>query len=112
MAGFFYDGENDMRNFTSFTGECPDLSFLPFPRDNVAILDCCNGLIILCLCIEASGYHYIVCNLATQKFQVLPPSTRAVDQARLGFDLTASSHFHVIEFVEEEDTECLGVELY
>jgi hypothetical protein len=30
----------------------------------------------------------------------------------LRFDLIASSHFHVIKFVEEEDVECLGVEIY
>ncbi|XP_066333494.1 uncharacterized protein [Miscanthus floridulus] len=54
MAGFFYDRENYMRNFTSFIGERPELSFLPFPWDNVDVLDCCNGL-VLCLCIEAAG---------------------------------------------------------
>ena len=104
MAGFFYDGENDMRNFTSFTGECPDLSFLLFPRDNVAILDCYNGL-ILCSCVEVAGAgsHYIICNLATKNLRLLPPSIHAVGQAQLGFDPIASSHFHVIEFVEEED---------
>ena len=100
-----------MRNFTSFTDECPDLSFLPFPRDNVAVLDCCNGL-VLCLCVEAARSRYVVCNPATKNLRVLLPSIHAVGQARLGFDPTASSHFHVIEFVEEEDTECLGVEIY
>ena len=67
MADFFYDGENDKQNLTSVTGECSDMSFLPFPRDNVAILDCCNGL-ILCSCVEVAGAgsHYIICNLATK----------------------------------------------
>jgi len=104
MASFFYDGEKGVRNFTSITGERPDLSFLPFPIDKVAVLECCNGL-VLCLCVEAAGSRYVVCNLGTKNLQVLPPSIHAVGQARLGFDPTASSHFHVIEFVEEEDAE-------
>ena len=111
VAGFFYDGEKDERNFTSVTGERPNLSFLPFPIDKVAVLDCCNGL-ILCLCVEAAGSRYVVYNLGTKNLQVLPPSIHAVGQARLGFDPTASLHFHVIEFMEEEDVECLGVEIY
>ena len=111
MAGFVYDGEDGKRNFTSVTGERPDLSFLPFPIDKVAVLDCCNGL-VLCLCVEAARSRYVVCNPATKNLRVLPPSIHAVVQARLGFDPIASSHFHVIEFVEEEDAECLGVEIY
>ena len=110
MAGFFYDGKKGERNFTSITGERLDLSFLPFPIDKVAIFDCCNGL-ILCLCIEAAGSCYVVCNPATKNLWVLPPSIHAVGHARLGFDPTASLHFHVIKFVEE-DIECLGVEIY
>jgi hypothetical protein len=102
-----------MRNFTSFTGECPNLFFLPLPRDNVATLDCCNGL-VLCSCVEAAGAgsRYVVCNLTTKNLRVLSPSICAVGQARLGFNLTTSSHFHVIEFVEHEDAKCLGVEIY
>jgi hypothetical protein len=54
MAGFFYDIENSNRNFTSVTDEFPDLSFLPFLIDNVAVSDCCNGLILwFCL----GGYY-------------------------------------------------------
>jgi len=113
VADFFYDRENGMRNFTSFTGKRPNFSFLPFPRDNVTILDCCNGL-ILCSCVEVAGAgsHYIICNLATKNLRLLPPSIHAVGQARLGFDPIASSHFHVIEFVEEDEVECLCVEIY
>jgi hypothetical protein len=110
MTGFFYDGENGKWNFTSFTGERSWLSFLSFPIDKVAVLDCCNGL-ILCWCIEVDRSRYVICNPATQKLRVLPPSIRAIAQARLGFDPTTSSHFHVIEFVEK-DAECLGVEIY
>ena len=111
MVGFFYDGEKGKRNFTSVTGERPDLSFLPFPIDRVAVLYCCNGL-VLCLCVEAAGSCYVVCNLATKNLRVLPPSIHAIGQTRLGFNPIAFSHFHVIEFVEEEDVECLGVEIY
>ena len=111
MSGFFYDGEKGERNFTSVTGERPDLSFWPYPIDKVAVLDCCNGL-ILCLCIEAAGSYYVICNPATKNLWVLSPSIHAVGHARLGFDPTASLHFYVIEFVEEEDVECLGVEIY
>ena len=110
MASFFYDGEKGERNFTSITGERPNLSFLPFTIDKVAVLDCCNGL-ILCLCIEAVGSRYVVYNPATKNMRVLPPSINVMGQVRLGFDLIASSHFHVIEFVEEEDTECRCFEL-
>ena len=43
----------------------------------------------------------------------LPPSIHSVGEARLGFDLTASSHFHVIEYIEEEEVyECKGVDIY
>ena len=64
------------------------------------------------MCVEAAGSFYVICNLATKNLRVLPPSIHAVGQARLGFDLIASSYFHVIEFVEEEDVECLGVHIY
>ena len=31
----------------------------------------------------------------------------------MGFDPTASSHFHVIEYIEEEqDDDCMGVDIY
>jgi F-box interacting protein len=111
MVGFFYGGEKSEQNFTSVTGECLDLYFLPFPIDKVAVLDCCNGL-ILCLCVEATGSCYVVCNPTTKNLRVLLPSIHAVGQARLGFDPTSSSHFHVIEFVEEGDVEYPGVEIY
>jgi hypothetical protein len=111
VVGFFYGGEKGKQNFASVTGECLYLSFLPFPIDKVAVLDCCNDL-VLCLCVEAAGSCYVVYNPATKNLRVLSPSIHAVGQVRLGFDLTSSSHFHVIEFVEEEDVECLGVEIY
>jgi hypothetical protein len=51
----------------------------------------------------------------TQKFTILLPSTHdvghAVGEARLGFNLIASSYFHVIEYVDV-DVMCAGVEIY
>ena len=102
MAIFFYDSENGNQNFTNvIRGVRPrSMEFLPFNIDNVAISDYCNGL-ILCWCLGANGYRYVVYNLMTQKFKILPPSTHdvghAVGEVRLAFDPTASSHFHVIE---------------
>ena len=42
------------------------LSFLPFTMNNIAVSDCCNGL-ILCWCLGADGYRYVICNPATQE---------------------------------------------
>ena len=50
-----------------------------------------------------------------QKFKILPPSTHdlgyAVGEARLGFDPTSSSNFHVIDYVDVNGL-CAGVEIY
>ncbi|XP_066316387.1 putative F-box protein At3g16210 [Miscanthus floridulus] len=116
MADLFYDSEDDNRNFTSvIRGVRPcSLEFLPFNIKNVAISDCCNGL-ILYWCLRVDGYRYVIYNPMTQKFKILPPSTHdvghAVSEARLAFDLTASSHFHVIEYVDVNAV-CVGVEIY
>ena len=99
MAGFFYNGEKDERNFTIVIDERPDLSFLPFTLVNVAISDIYNGL-ILCLCQGVDGlYRYVVCNPTTKKFKELLPSIHSVGEAQLGFDSIASSYFHVIEYI-------------
>ena len=110
MAGFSYDAIYGQRHFTSITSVYPSLSFLPFTMNNVAVLDCCNGL-ILCWCLGDDGYRYVVCNPTTQELKVLLPRIHSVGEARLGFDPTATSHFHVIEYMEEED-ECVGVDIY
>jgi F-box interacting protein len=78
--------------------------------NNVAILDCCNGL-ILCWCLGADGYRYVICNLATQELKVPSSRIHYVGEARLGFDPTAFSHFHVFEYMEE-DGQCVGVDIY
>ena len=48
MVGFFYDSEDDNQNFTSVVrGVRPrSLEFLFFNIENVAISDCCNGLML------------------------------------------------------------------
>ena len=51
----------------------------------------------------------------TQKFNILSPSTHdvghSIGEARFEFDPTASSHFHVIEYVDV-NAMCAGVEIY
>ena len=51
----------------------------------------------------------------TQKFNILLPCTHdvghSVSEAHLGFDPTASSHFHVIEYVDVDGL-CTGVVIY
>ena len=62
MAGFFYDSEDNNRNFTSIVrGVRPrSLEFLPFDIDNVVVSDCYNGL-ILCWCLGDDGsYSYFI----------------------------------------------------
>ena len=111
VANFFYDGIYGQRNFTSITGVYPSLSFLPFTMNNVVVSDCCNGL-ILCWCLGADGYRYVVCNSATQELKVLSPRIHSVGEAQLGFDPKASSHFHVIEYMQEQFNRCWGVDIY
>jgi F-box interacting protein len=117
LAGFFHDGCNNnnqfpktARYFTKVSGEGgplvdPSLSFLP-QYDSLDILDCCNGL-LLCRCWETADHKtldYVVCNPATQKWVVVPATdwSSKVNVARLGFDPTVSSHFHVFEFIDEK----------
>ena len=116
MVGFFYDSENDNRNFTSIVRAVRprSLEFLSFNIENVAVSDCYNGL-ILCWCLGDDGYRYVVYNPITYKFNILPPSTHdvghSIGEARLRFDSTATSHFHVIEYVDVDGL-CAGVKIY
>jgi hypothetical protein len=98
------------RHFTSITGEWLSFFFLPFLLQKVLVSNYCSSL-ILCWCAGPDGLRrYVVCNLVTHKWHVLPRSVRSIGQTRLGFDPT-SSHFHVIEFVELKDV-CVGVEIH
>ncbi|XP_066320367.1 uncharacterized protein [Miscanthus floridulus] len=114
MAGFFYDSENGNRNFTSvIRGVCPrSLEFLSFNIDKKFLG--ADGLILWWF-LGADGYRYVVCNPMTQKFKIMSPSTHdvghAIGGARLAFDLTASSYFHVIEYVDVNIV-CAGVDIY
>jgi len=130
LAGFFENDFSSGREVWRFTnlGEarqppliCTPFSFMPGYED-VAIVDACNGL-LLCRPPEGSPHHvsrYIVCNPATKSWIVLPDSGSHGDDgeddeplvARLGFDPTVSSHFHVFEFVEIDDGTVAGVEIY
>ena len=107
-AGFFYRTWKGKCNFASITGEHPSLSFLPFPIHDVVILDCCSGL-ILCWCF---GCRYVVCNPATNKWSLLQDNLRSCGEARLGFDPTVSSHFHVFEYGKMREGESVGVSIY
>jgi hypothetical protein len=113
LAVFFYDTDQGHRRYTRVIGEHSSLSFLPFTLDNVAVSDICNGL-ILCWCQGADGlYCYVIYNLVAKWFKELLPCIHSIGEAQLGFDPTASSHFHVIEYIEEEqDDECKGVDIY
>ena len=88
-----YGNWKGKRRFSSFTSEYPSFFFLPFPIQDLVISDCYRGL-FLCWCI---GLCYVVCNPVTSKSVVLPHSNLCYGSARLGFDPTISSHFHVVE---------------
>jgi F-box interacting protein len=116
LAGFFHQGYNknrfpsSARYFTNVTGKGdplvdPSLSFLP-GYSSLDILDCCNGL-LLCRCWKATDpktMDYVVCNPATEKWVVVPATewSSEVNVARLVFEPSVSSHFHVFEFIDEE----------
>jgi len=53
-----------------------------------------------------------VCNPATKKWVMLPDGSDEVRTARLGFDPAVSSHFHAVEYVEDEDEYITGVDIY
>ena len=46
VAEFFYCSWKGKGKFISINGEYPSLTFLPFPIENVVILDCYHGLIL------------------------------------------------------------------
>jgi F-box interacting protein len=99
--------------FTDVPGRrCPPINtsctFLPKSR-RVDVLDCCNGLLLsrwYDISSEGEEFHYVVCNPATEKWIILPDSGKATNKVgavRLGFDPAVSSHFHVFEFVMDEE---------
>ena len=48
----------------------------------------------------------------TNKWWLLPDNNRSFGLARLGFDPTVSSHFHVIEYGKKRADESVGVSIY
>ena len=84
------------------------MSFLPFPIQDVAISDCCHGL-ILCWCV---GFCYAFYNPMTNKWWLLPNNNHSFGLARLEFDPIVSSHFHVIEYGKKRVGESVGVSIY
>jgi hypothetical protein len=48
----------------------------------------------------------------TNKWWLLPDNNRSFDSARLGFDPTVSSHFHVIKYGKKSVGESVGVSIY
>ncbi|XP_047050464.1 F-box protein At1g53790-like [Lolium rigidum] len=117
LIGFFYetdDGPTKDRSFINALAQgCPplvdpSLSFLP-KHDNLHILHGCNGLLLCFLHQEGTDAdeirYYVVCNPSTEKWVVVPTtewSSRA--EAYLAFDPAVSSHFHVCELVNCDDT--------
>ncbi|PVH35063.1 hypothetical protein PAHAL_7G096800 [Panicum hallii] len=123
LAGFIHSTSNGSWRFTNLWEAqrpalvCCPFSFMPGYED-VTIVDSCNGL-LLCRASKAelsspgalaTPCCHVVCNPATRTWHVLPDSISGcfdsyneLRPARLGFDPTVSPHFHVFEFVSNED---------
>uniref|UniRef100_A0A0E0LLN5 F-box domain-containing protein n=1 Tax=Oryza punctata TaxID=4537 RepID=A0A0E0LLN5_ORYPU len=132
LSGFFYksiSGElcpGSAHHFTNVSGKgmpliYPSFSFLP-QCDTVVPLYSCNCL-LLCRCFqpgpnndhEIGPFHYVVCNPATKEWVMLLDADWANGETRvacLGYDPAISSHFYVLEYVEDEDGYLTGVEIY
>ena len=48
----------------------------------------------------------------TNKWFLLPDNLHSCGEARLGFDLIVSSHFHVFEYGKMREGESVGVSIY
>uniref|UniRef100_A0ACD6ADW7 Uncharacterized protein n=1 Tax=Avena sativa TaxID=4498 RepID=A0ACD6ADW7_AVESA len=120
LTGFFYtrstiaDWLRGLPSPVHFAGVSPgsrrrDTSFAflsNHPRFD--LLHCCNGLLLASWCDVSSvdnEFRYVVFNPATEKWVTLPKSDHnQFISPRLGFDPAFSSHhFHVFEWVDEED---------
>ncbi|CAN6335722.1 unnamed protein product [Urochloa humidicola] len=92
------------------------LPFLPSTCQEIELLDSCNGLLLLrCSNKVAHGAapspdppppaFYVVCNPATKEWVALPqPSVEPPIRTRyaaLAFDPSVSSHYHVLQLLEE-----------
>lgn len=132
LSGFFCfardedeDNDHDLR-FLNLSGKGrplvdPDLPFLTSTwGGGVRFMDCCSSL-LLCLCWKSSSpdadADYVVCNPATEKWIVLPPTKELHPKniIRLGFDPAVPSRFAVFVLVQdlEDDYEIItGMEIF
>jgi hypothetical protein len=56
--------------------------------------------------------RYVVCNIATNKWLLLPDNLHSCGEARLGFNPIIFSHFHVFEYGKMREGESIGVSIY
>ena len=75
------------------------MSFLPFPIQDLVILDFSQGLILFWY----SRFVYVVYNPVTKKWLLLSGSNHSCGSACLGFDPTFFSYFHVFEYGINDD---------
>ncbi|KAL6641803.1 hypothetical protein ACP70R_019984 [Stipagrostis hirtigluma subsp. patula] len=125
LSGFFFffssggpDDTHPHYGFAALSSPPPpidqSLSFLPPSCQDIELMDSCNGLFLL-RCSSERPWP-----LCSGGWVVLPQPKNAPGECRggykntrfaaLGFDPAVSSHFHVFQLIEEEDTYNLYVE--
>ncbi|XP_052169209.1 uncharacterized protein LOC127785902 [Oryza glaberrima] len=119
LSGFFYTSFSEERcpytahHITTVTeiGRpliSPTFSFLPQCKE-VIPLDCCNGL-LLCRCLQFDGVRLLASSTmpcATLR-PMVPDANWAFGENRIAclcFDPAISSHFHVLDYVQDEAEE-------
>uniref|UniRef100_A0A0E0AKW3 F-box domain-containing protein n=2 Tax=Oryza glumipatula TaxID=40148 RepID=A0A0E0AKW3_9ORYZ len=128
LSGFFYKSINyercpsTARHFTNVTGK--GMACLSSARASPSCPSATTSTSWIAAMASSSAaatclFHYAVCNPATKEWVMLPDANWAIEENRtacLCFDPAISSHFHVLEYVEEEDdsyvTLVTGVEIY
>ncbi|XP_047057212.1 F-box protein At5g07610-like [Lolium rigidum] len=120
LAGFFYTrstvdewvrGLESPVHFASVSGRRRETSFafLSNRHPRLDLLHCCNGLLLGCwydASNQGNEFGYVVFNPANEKWVALPSSDHSeFIRPRLGFDPAFSPHFHVFEWVDEQDFE-------
>jgi hypothetical protein len=136
LSGFFYpryllDHEDEITAISDFVG-ISGAEDLPFPDPSLPFLpgykwihpqDSCGGL-LLCGCWKVNPrdeFNYVVCNPAADKWVVLPEAPddgssddgSSVATIRLCFDPANSSHFHVLQLLEEDQYGYItGLDIY
>ncbi|GJN13966.1 hypothetical protein PR202_gb00730 [Eleusine coracana subsp. coracana] len=126
LVSFFYTIHYPVdHHFANITGDgtpsidpsFPSLSVLG-SSSSIGLLDSCDGL-LLCYCFMPGPpdsdwfrpLHFAVCNPATENWVVFPDvmlsDGEAAEVVRLCFDRTVSRHFHVIQYVIDQNEDCL-----